>query len=106
VVFLSGDLVGAVATVKMTTAKDINVFGGPTLVQSLIDVDQIDELSLSVIPVLLGEGEPFFGRLFTRKKVALKDVKRFDRSGIVILTYDMKPPAAQARPARARRTRT
>jgi dihydrofolate reductase len=73
---------------KMQEGKDINMFGGSNLLTSLIEIGVIDEISLSVIPVLLGSGKPFIGNLKNRLQLRLKDTKAYG-NGTVILTYDV-----------------
>jgi dihydrofolate reductase len=102
--FYSGDLKALVAKAKSRTDKDIFLFGGAALATQFLAGDLLDELSLAVIPVLLGDGVPFFGRLPGRKRLALIGVKAFP-SGIVILNYRVGGEAPAPR-TRSRRIRT
>lgn len=43
---------------KKQKGKDIAVFGGAGLLASLLELQLVDEISISVIPVLLGSGKP------------------------------------------------
>ena len=52
----------------------------------LLDLGLLDELTVSVIPVVLGAGLPFFGRLERQRRLALVECRPFP-SGIVLLTY-------------------
>jgi dihydrofolate reductase len=106
VVFLSGDLAAEVETVRSSTEKDVYLFGGPTLAAAFIDANLLDELAIAIIPVLLGGGTPFFGRLLDRKRLVLSDLNRFEKSGIVSLNYRLNPRDSPARTLRARRMRT
>lgn len=71
---------------KAVTGKGICLFGGGSLVTQFVELDLLDELSLSIIPVLLADGVPFFGRLHQWKRLKLVECKQFP-SGIVILDY-------------------
>ena len=58
---LKGDVVTEVAALKRELGGDIVVYASRLLVQTLIEHDLVDELRLTVHPVLLGEGERLFG---------------------------------------------
>ena len=58
---LKGDFREEITRMKQQSGKNIGVAGSPTLVQSLLQNDLLDELILSVHPVVVGSGK----RLFT-----------------------------------------
>ena len=84
----AGDLEALLARIRseIPEDKDICVFGGGRLVTELLDLGLLDELTVSVIPVVLGAGLPFFGRLERQRRLALVECRPFP-SGIVLLTY-------------------
>jgi dihydrofolate reductase len=84
--FFAGDLQTLVTQIKRTTDKDICLFGGGDLVTQFVNLDLVDEIAISVIPVLLGEGIPFFGHIQAWKRLQLRECKSFP-SGIVLLNY-------------------
>lgn len=84
----SGDLRELVERIKKETDKDIFLFGGADLVTQFIDLDLVDELGIAVVPVLLGDGVRFFGRLDSWKRLTLVECRRFG-SGIVALDYSL-----------------
>jgi dihydrofolate reductase len=90
VTLYSGDPRELVKRVKAQTDRDICLFGGANLLTQFLDLDLIDELGMSIIPVLLGDGVPFFGRLAERKRLKLVECKPF-KSGIVLLNYTLSP---------------
>lgn len=61
VIFYSGDLKTLLETVRATTLEDIWLVGGGELARSFLKEGLIDEIVLSVIPDMLGEGIPLFG---------------------------------------------
>ena len=71
---------------KQQAGKDILVAGSPTLVESLLQADLLDELILLVHPVLAGEGKRLFKEGRALKRLKLSDSKATS-SGAVILTY-------------------
>lgn len=67
--------------------KNVYVFGGPNLVQQLLDRDLLDELRLNYVPILLGEGIPLFSNdSKTRHKLELIQAKQFS-GGLSRLHY-------------------
>jgi dihydrofolate reductase len=79
------DLVGQIAALKARPGKDISVQGSPGLVNSLLQCDLLDELTLYVHNVVAYRGK----RLFTEgslKRLDLVEAKP-TRSGVVIATY-------------------
>lgn len=60
VTFFSGDLNTLIEDLRTTSKKDIYCDGGGTLIRELLDKSLIDELIISVIPVLLGDGKRLF----------------------------------------------
>jgi dihydrofolate reductase len=88
VTLYSGDLRELVKRIKAETDKDICVLGGANLLTQFIDLDLLDELGISIIPVLLGDRVPLFGRLALSKKLKLVECKQF-KSGIMLLNYTL-----------------
>jgi dihydrofolate reductase len=58
---LQGDLGEAVGALKAEQGKDLLVIGSPGLVQSLIELELLDELRLMIDPLLVGSGKRLFG---------------------------------------------
>jgi dihydrofolate reductase len=86
---VSGDVSKKVAEIKNTKGKDLWLFGGADLTTQFINQKLIDELWLSVHPILLGAGKPLFQNLNDRKNLELIDHKIYD-TGLVSLLYKMK----------------
>lgn len=86
---VSGDLAKEVKALKAMPGKDIWLFGGASLTTSFINLKLVDELWLSVHPILLGTGKPLFQDIQGRKKLILLDTKTYD-TGLVSLKYQLK----------------
>ena len=85
--FHSGDLSEPVRQLK-ADYKNIWLVGGAMLAQAFIEQQLADEIVISIIPVLLGEGIPFFGNLCQERDLHLKDVMAF-QDGMVELSYQI-----------------
>jgi dihydrofolate reductase len=75
-----------IQSLKQQPGKDMVVFGGATLVSSLLNLGLIDELHLMVNPLVLGGGKALFKDVKERHSLKLKRVKSL-KSGKVSLTY-------------------
>ncbi|HEY0742497.1 MAG TPA: dihydrofolate reductase family protein [Chryseosolibacter sp.] len=86
---ITGDVVEAVKKLKSEPGKNIWMFGGASLNDSLMKAGLIDEIGLAVHPILLGKGKPFFSDYGKRIKLKLSDCKTYS-SGLVYLTYQVE----------------
>ncbi len=89
---ISGDVPQEVARVRDEVGGDLVVHGSPTLVQTLLENDLVDELRLMVFPVVLGDGKRLFAETSDKKPLALADSKAVG-DGVSILVY--RPAAAE-----------
>jgi dihydrofolate reductase len=71
---------------KQQTGKDILVFGSCNLIQTLKQLDLIDEYRLMVFPIVLGSGKRLFEEGTGENVMKLTDTKTLS-SGVVVLTY-------------------
>ena len=85
-VLVKGDIQEIVTQIKKQDGKDIAVYGGANLLSSLLNVSLIDELIMSIIPVVLGGGKSMVDSLKQRVNLQLTDTKKFS-GGTVQLTY-------------------
>jgi dihydrofolate reductase len=84
---LKGNVAEQVAKLKQEQDGDIVVHGSPRLVQTLVELDLVDELRLMVFPVVLGTGKRLFGETSDKKPLQLVDSKVVG-DGVAILTYE------------------
>ena len=57
---VSGDVAAKVREIRSQPGRDIWLFGGASLTSSLMSEGLVDELWLSIHPILLGQGKPLF----------------------------------------------
>jgi dihydrofolate reductase len=88
---LSDDAQRDVAELKTKPGKDIALFGGGELFRSLLSAGLVDEVGVSVIPVLLGGGIPFLPPPAGRAKLRLKTHRVYQKTGTIGLEYDIVP---------------
>jgi dihydrofolate reductase len=84
--FVAGDVGAFVQQLKRQPGRDIWLVGGGQIVRECLVADAIDELVISVHPILLGAGLPLFPPGFPRRGLALHSVQHF-HSGLVQTTY-------------------
>ena len=63
--------------------------GGAMLIKDFIRLKLADEIRLSVLPVILGEGTLFFDQVGLEQALHLKDVTAY-KSGMVELWYEIR----------------
>lgn len=88
-VFYSGSLVDLVARLKSESGKNIYCDGGAEVINALLKEDLIDELIISIIPVLVGDGTRLFQDGRPEQLLQFVEAKTFD-SGLVQLHYRKK----------------
>jgi dihydrofolate reductase len=75
-----------VAELRARPGKDLWLVGGGALVNSFMAAGLIDDVIVSIHPVLLGDGIPLVGRGAPRMPLALVGERRYP-SGLMQLTY-------------------
>lgn len=85
-IFYSGDPESLILQLKNDKGKNIFIDGGAELVNSLLQKKLIDEMILSVIPVLLGDGIRLFSNKRPEQSLKLISAKTF-KKGLVQLHY-------------------
>lgn len=83
---INRDVGKKVKAIKNKTGKDIWLFGGAELVSTFINLGFVDELQLSIHPLLLGQGKPLFQNIKRKMPLTLIDSKTYS-TGLVRLFY-------------------
>ena len=89
IIFYNGDLRSLIGDLKASQGKNIFCDGGSEIVNQLLKDKQLDEMILSIIPILVGDGVRLFKDIRPEQMVELQSAKHFD-TGLVQLHYLMK----------------
>ena len=84
-----GDITNLVNERLRPAFHNVWIAGGPLLAKKLLQLKLADEIRLSFLPILLGEGVPFFDGTGIEQALQLKDVTTY-RNGMVELRYLVK----------------
>jgi dihydrofolate reductase len=83
------DAIAALDAAKAAAGDKIVAVATPTLTQQYLDAGLLDQIVVSLVPVLLGKGIPFFANLATAP-VHLSDPAVIEGTGVTHLTYTVK----------------
>ena len=84
--FYSGDLKTLVDVKLAPRYRNIWLVGGAMVCQRFLELGLVDEIKLTIAPVLLGEGLRLFGGSLAEKRWNLKNVVAY-KNGFVELSY-------------------
>lgn len=83
---LQGDLVAAINKLKAEPGGELQVHGSGTLIRWLLNNDLVDEITLIVVPVILGQGARLFPEAGPDLALHLIE-SRVDSKGVMIQVY-------------------
>ena len=84
---VSGDPAENVKILKAKPGKDIWLFDGGELFNTLLKAELVDTLETAVVPILLGHGIPMLSSLTSRTELTLRKHRLYPKSGIVLLEH-------------------
>jgi dihydrofolate reductase len=87
-VIISEDSIAEARRIKELPGKDIWLYGGAELTDALMKEGLVDELWLSVHPILLGNGKALFRKQTSRIKLTLLKSKTYE-TGLVSVNYSI-----------------
>lgn len=87
--FYSGDLNKLVNERLRPNYKNVWLVGGAMLAKDFIRLKLIDEIRISVLPIILGDGILFFDHIGQEQALNLKDVTAY-KNGMIELWYEIK----------------
>jgi dihydrofolate reductase len=85
----SGDLNTLVNERLKPNYKNVWLVGGAQLAKDFIRLNLADEIRQSILPVILGNGMPFFDQIGQEQALHLKNVTAY-KSGMVELCYEIR----------------
>ena len=85
-IFLSGDIVAEIKSLKAGDGPDLQVHGSGNFIQTLFEHDLVDELWLKIFPVVLGTGKRLFGASTNPAAYTLSHSK-VSPSGVIVASY-------------------
>ena len=85
-IFYTGNITELIKRLKSEKGKNIYCDGGAEIINELLKYDLIDELIISVVPVLLGKGTRLFKDGRPEQILEFTEAKTFD-TGLVQLHY-------------------
>jgi len=85
----SGDLTKLVDAKLKPNYKNVWLVGGALLANDFIRLKLAGEIRLSILPIILGDGIPFFESIGQEQALHLMDVAAY-KSGMVELHYEIK----------------
>jgi len=88
VTFYSGDLNELVNDQLKPNYTTIWVVGGAKTTKNFIQLELADEIVLSIMPIIIGDGLLFFDSIGREQKLQLKDVVAY-KDGMVELSYEV-----------------
>jgi dihydrofolate reductase len=98
--FYAGDLAPFVNGRLRPAFRSIWFVGGGAVAGECLRLGLADEVRYSILPVLIGDGIPFFDQLGRDVALHLTEVKGY-KSGMVALCYEVRTEAKKAGPAAA-----
>lgn len=87
--FYNGELKTLIKELKAKKGKNIFCDGGAQIVNQLLEERLFDEIILSIIPILVGNGTRLFQDNRPKQELVLISTKNYD-TGLVQLHYKMK----------------
>ena len=89
ITFYSGDLTKLVNEQLMPDYKNVWVVGGSAITKEFIRLKLADEIRVSILPIILGDGLLFFDYIGQEQKLQLKDTIAY-KNGMVELCYELE----------------
>jgi dihydrofolate reductase len=87
--FYSGNLKELVLRLKLERGKNIFIDGGAEIVNELLKEKLIDQIYLSIVPILLGDGIRLFKGGLPEQNLRLINSLQFE-TGLIQLQYDLE----------------
>jgi dihydrofolate reductase len=88
--FVTDGIESALAQAKATAGEQVVAVASPNIAQQYLNAGLLDEISVDLVPVLLGKGIRFFDNL-ANTPIKLDDPRIIEGTGVTHLIYRVKP---------------
>jgi len=75
----------------LSTHKRIAVLGGSSVYQFMLSKKMLNELYITIEPLVFGRGIPMFSGGSKNHTLALRSVRRLNKKGTLLLRYEIQP---------------
>ena len=90
--FVTEPIRAFVERLRVQPGKDVWIMGGGEIIAAFLDEGAIDELVLSIVPILIGDGLPLLAPQHRAVPLRVLDVRSFP-DGVIQLRYEIvRPP--------------
>lgn len=86
-ILIRDNIAESITKIKQQPGKDLWLLGSPSLAQTFMQLELIDEYRLNVNPVLLGSGKPLFNGLDAKLDLKLIEAQTL-KGGVAALRYE------------------
>lgn len=86
--FFSENIIEIISSLKKQQGKDIWLVGGGEIISMLLDQGLVDEMIITYIPKILGDGIPLFPKMKNESKWKLLNSKAYD-NGVLTIAYQI-----------------
>jgi dihydrofolate reductase len=86
-------------------AKGAIYVDGGTLIRGFLDAGALDELVVTIVPIVLGSGAPLLAGTAERHRLVPRETRTY-ASGLVQLRYDVVPPPPKKKAQRRSRAKS
>jgi dihydrofolate reductase len=89
-VIVANDLKQTITELRQLQGKDIWLWGGGELLESMLDLGLVDAMDVAIVPVLLGKGIRLLPGARKMAKLRLVKHRVYAKTGTVLLSYEMR----------------
>jgi dihydrofolate reductase len=86
--FYSGNLNKLISDILQPNYKNVWVVGGASLCKAMIHQQLADTIRVSILPIILGDGLPYFNQIGQEQKLRLINTIAY-KNGMVELSYEL-----------------
>ncbi len=90
VTVVSDDVVEKLTALRSESGKDIWLFGGGALFESLVSIGLVDSISVAIIPVMLGSGIPLLPATSDRVQLNFLKQELNEKTGMLSVEYEIQ----------------